>query len=265
MEPIHRIVFNGEIREGLSPKKVRANAAVRLNVSIEQIDRMFSGKRVVLKNGISKAAAIAYMARLAKLGMIVHVERMPTAEPAAAAQPVPAPAPATATAPALVPPLPAAPPPRRTPSLEDSWLSSSSFANLARTHLNLARAEALLNNSEYTGSVPDMNEAPLWPELNAAPEADEVAAPVAEAVIEPSAASATTNPWPALESSADPEDAAAPVTETPDEPAVSPVAVPKQAAAPVEAVLTLNGTFACTHCGTVHQLQTRIQALPDAG
>ena len=111
MEPIHRIVFNGEIREGLSPKKVRANAAVRLSVSIEQIDRMFSGKRVVLKNGISKAAAVAYMARLAKLGMIVQVERMPTTEPAVTAEP------AAVTAPPTPPTTPhAAAPARRTPS-----------------------------------------------------------------------------------------------------------------------------------------------------
>lgn len=135
----YRIVFNGRIREGLSMRKVRANAAIRLNVSEQLIEQMFSGNRVVLKNNVSKAAGIAYMERLAKLGLVVDLEPMPSPKGTATV-----PTPISAGFVVLSPPAARADTAWRAPA-EDSWLSSTCLADLARTQLNLDRAEALLN------------------------------------------------------------------------------------------------------------------------
>ena len=261
MEPVYRIVFSGEIREGLSPTKVQAHAAKSLNIALPQIERMFSGKLVVLKNNLSEEDALAYMARLSKLGMQARMEDMPKAgakSPRVTVVPpsvvrVPEPPPK----PVFPPPPPASPP--RYPSAEESWLSSSSFANLARTHLNLARAEALLNNSEYTGSVPGKNEDLPWPELNTDDDdEDEVHFPLA---VEPAAA---PEPEPAPMAAEPAPEAAPPAAEPEPEPApVLPTNLVMQLDAGTGNSITLNGSFLCSHCGTLHQLQTRLQISPE--
>ncbi|MDP5241099.1 hypothetical protein Q9Q94_16275 [Uliginosibacterium sp. 31-16] len=264
MEPLYRIVFSGEIREGLSPTKVQAHAAKSLNIALPQIERMFSGKLVVLKNNLSEEDALAYMARLSKLGMQAQMEQMPKAggkSPRVTVVPpsvvrVPEP---PQPKPVFSPPPPASPP--RYPSAEESWLSSSSFANLARTHLNLARAEALLNNSEYTGSVPGKNADLPWPELNTDDDdEDDVHFPPA---VE---APAPPEPAPAPMMAAEPAPEAAPPAAEPEpEPAVPvlPTNLVMQLDAGTGGSITLNGSFLCSHCGTLHQLQTRLQISPE--
>lgn len=150
MEQEYRIVFNGLIREGLSMRKVRANAAIRLNASEDLIERMFSGKRVVLKNNVNKAAGIAYMERLSRLGLVVELEPMPAPKGTATV-----PSPISAGFVVLSPPVARAAPAWSAPA-EESWLSSTCLADLARTQLNLDRAEALLNGCP----LPDPQEMP---------------------------------------------------------------------------------------------------------
>ena len=135
MEQEYRIVFTGRIREGLSMRKVRANAAIRLNVSEQLIERMFSGKRVVMKNNLSKDVGIAYMELLAKLGLVVELEPVPSPKDTATA-----PSPISAGSVVLSPPVD-----RVNVPTEESWMASTCLADLARTQLNLDRAEALLN------------------------------------------------------------------------------------------------------------------------
>lgn len=265
MEQQYRIVFSGEIREGLSPAKVRANVAARLSVGPKQIERIFSGKPVVLKNGVSEAAGLAYGERLNRLGMIVSMETMPRstlpvgiepptetvesaptpvdmpfptlesepepqAEPVAAA-PIEPPAPITNT----VMPLPPKKPLHS--NADETWLSSSSFANLARTHLNLARAEALLNGSEYTSNSTPPEERP-WPPLETEePPAPEEALP--QAVL-PEADSIT--------SAAEPAAPLAPASDF----VIIPGAGPENS-------LVLSGSFLCTECGTTHRVNANIQ------
>lgn len=149
MDQEYRIVFNGRIREGLSMRKVRANAAVRLNASDELIERMFSGRRVVLKNKVSKAEGLAYMERLAKLGLVVELEPMPSPKGTATVQ-----TPIAAGFVVISPPAAPADPAWRAPA-EESWLTGTCLADLARTHLNLDRAEALLNGCGTGNPQPD--------------------------------------------------------------------------------------------------------------
>ncbi|MBK9218010.1 MAG: hypothetical protein IPL70_06010 [Uliginosibacterium sp.] len=148
MDQEYRIVFNGRIREGLSMRKVRANAAVRLNASDELIERMFSGRRVVLKNKVSKAEAVAYMERLAKLGLVVELEPMPSPKGTATVQ-----TPIAAGFVVISPPA-VRRTARRAPA-EESWLTGTCLADLARTHLNLDRAEALLNGCGMGSPQPE--------------------------------------------------------------------------------------------------------------
>lgn len=270
MEPQYRIVFSGEIREGLSPTKVRANVAARLSVGAQQIERIFSGKPVVLKNGVSEAAGIAYGERLSRLGMVVSMEPMPGSTPPAAIEPpqaeAPEAAPASASTPfptldsepqaeplttapeaapsaavaAITPPAPAPKKPIRS-NADEAWLSSSSFANLARTHLNLARAEALLNGSEYTGSIITPPEERPWPPLETEAPPTQV-----EALVETD--SAPEAEAPAVEA---PAPAPAP------EPATSSfVIIPGTGP---ENSLVLSGSFLCSECGTTHQVHANIQ------
>ncbi|MDP5240432.1 hypothetical protein Q9Q94_12890 [Uliginosibacterium sp. 31-16] len=141
MEQEYRIVFNGRIREGLSMRKVRANAAIRLNASEQLIERMFSGKRVVMKNNVSKDAGIAYMELLGKLGLVVELEPVPSPKDTATApSPISAGSAGSAGSAVLTPPVDRVDVPN-----EESWMASTCLADLARTQLNLDRAEALLN------------------------------------------------------------------------------------------------------------------------
>lgn len=201
MIPLFRIAFQGQLGPGTHPELVRSLIARRMKLSPPQVDRMFSGRKVILKNNLPEDEALAFAERLQKLGMMVSTEPMPkvpdsipvsvaiaqeaeaplppsslpAAAPvsaleviaqAAANEEIDTPAPehhltqAQPEAPATVPlttatpePAPKAPPRAHTP-FEDSWLTASSFANLARTHLNLDRAEALLRFGQPTINEP---------------------------------------------------------------------------------------------------------------
>lgn len=201
MNPLFRIAFDGQLGPGTHPGLVRSLIARRMKLNQLQVERMFSGRKVILKNNLPEDEALAFADRLHKLGMLVSTEPMPeipdtipvslvlgqsAAPPLAivpqadneeidtpAPQDLPPPAPAqmapqvasgAAEEISLPPPhLPAAEAPQR---FEDSWLTASSFANLARTHLNLDRAEALLRfgqpsatDSALPGTGPDFGAA----------------------------------------------------------------------------------------------------------
>ena len=234
MENLFRITFHGQIRPGAHPDLVRSLIATRMKLSPPQVERMFCGRKVILKNTLPEAEATAFLERLNKLGMIASLESMPaaaaipeTVENLQATQ-VPTLAPSTAardealeaaSTPASrvirakddTPALETERPPYATnPRLEESWLTQSSYANLARTHLNLDRAEALLN----------------------------VASPIMPRAAEPEPDPAPPPP-PHL---FDGEDIA-PLLRTPHQ--------------PVQVVTE----FSCTHCGTTHRIELNITQL----
>ena len=96
MPNLVRLVFHGEIVPGADPATARQNLANLLKLQAGQVDAVFSGQRVVLKNGLSDADAARYVAHLGQLGVRAHIEAAaesnaaaPSASPAPAAPPPP--------------------------------------------------------------------------------------------------------------------------------------------------------------------------------
>jgi hypothetical protein len=72
------IVFSGRLLDGHDPMTVRKAVASRLNLDAGQVERLFSGKRVVLKKGVTEESGRVYLNVLRRLGMdagIVHTPR----------------------------------------------------------------------------------------------------------------------------------------------------------------------------------------------
>lgn len=64
-----KVVFTGQLVEGFDRDAVAVAAARRLSIGPEQVTRLFSGKKVVLKRGVSERLGRRYMAELAGIGM----------------------------------------------------------------------------------------------------------------------------------------------------------------------------------------------------
>lgn len=98
------VVFAGRLCEGVAPEEARANLARLLRIDdAARLDRLFSGKPVVIKKGLDATQARRYEQALRQAGVICELRR---AAPAPAAAPPPAPAPAPVAA-AAVPARPA--------------------------------------------------------------------------------------------------------------------------------------------------------------
>jgi hypothetical protein len=72
------IVFSGRLLDGHDPMTVRKAVASRLSLDAGQVERLFSGKRVVLKKGVTEESGRVYLNVLRRLGMdagIVHTPR----------------------------------------------------------------------------------------------------------------------------------------------------------------------------------------------
>jgi hypothetical protein len=98
-----QLVFKGECVPGTEPEAARTNARALFKASTEQLERMFSGQPVVIRNKLEEAQAGKYQAVLRKHGMVAYVQPMPGAEPPAQKTPeapaAPAPSATTASAP----------------------------------------------------------------------------------------------------------------------------------------------------------------------
>lgn len=62
-----QLIFLGEILPGHDPVSVRARLAALLKLLPEQIERVFSGQRVVLHKGLPAADVARYVAHLEQL------------------------------------------------------------------------------------------------------------------------------------------------------------------------------------------------------
>lgn len=96
-----QLVFKGECAPGTDLETVRSNARTLFKASVEQVDRMFSGQPVVIRNKLEEVQAEKYRAVLKKHGMVAYVQPMAGAEPPRQA-PTPAP-PSTPTPKAAAP------------------------------------------------------------------------------------------------------------------------------------------------------------------
>jgi hypothetical protein len=69
-----QLLFFGEILPGYEAEQVKRTLVARLKIPPGQVGPLFSGRRVVLKQGLTSDAAARYQAQLAALGLRIHVE-----------------------------------------------------------------------------------------------------------------------------------------------------------------------------------------------
>lgn len=89
-EAKYSILFRGDLQPGYTVDDVKANFARLFKASPETVDKLFSGRPLALKKGLSQSQAAQLQATLTKLGAQSSVHAEGIVEP-----PAPAPAPAT--------------------------------------------------------------------------------------------------------------------------------------------------------------------------
>lgn len=99
-----QLVFKGECTPGTDPATARSNARTLFKATVDQIERMFSGQPVVIRNKLEEVQAEKYRSVLQKHGMVAYVQPMEGAVNSAART-----APA-AQSPSEPKPVPSAPP-----------------------------------------------------------------------------------------------------------------------------------------------------------
>jgi hypothetical protein len=75
-----QLVFKGECVPGTDPDTARNNARALFKASTEQLERMFSGQPVVIRNKLEEGQAGKYQAVLKKHGMVAYVQPMADTE-----------------------------------------------------------------------------------------------------------------------------------------------------------------------------------------
>lgn len=82
-----QLIFNGECLPGVDPGAARANAKTLFKASVEQIEKMFSGQPVVIRNQLEQDQAEKYIAVLARHGLKAYAQPMVSVSPAKPASP----------------------------------------------------------------------------------------------------------------------------------------------------------------------------------
>jgi hypothetical protein len=81
---MYRIEYHGKLLDGFNPEIVRMDVAVRLHLRDAQLERLFSGERVVLKRAVSEQAAAHYLHELRTMGLDARMVPIGEVAPAAA-------------------------------------------------------------------------------------------------------------------------------------------------------------------------------------
>lgn len=71
------LVFFGEIVNGYAPDDAKRKLAAAVGIAPDQIEDVFSGRRVVLKKSLSAAEAPRYLAKLERIGIVARAEPQP--------------------------------------------------------------------------------------------------------------------------------------------------------------------------------------------
>lgn len=85
---LYEIVFSGQLIAGAQPERVQLNLAKLFQADAQRVALLFSGRRLVLKNGLDQAAAEKYRSTLERAGAVAEVVEM-AAPQAVGATPVP--------------------------------------------------------------------------------------------------------------------------------------------------------------------------------
>ncbi|MCL2830374.1 MAG: DUF805 domain-containing protein [Betaproteobacteria bacterium] len=86
-----RIVFRGEIIAGEVEAQVKQRAAQLFKVSPEQVEKLFSGKPIVLRKELPEEEGPRYRKRLEQAGMHVYIEEIEEASSSSSPSPIEAP------------------------------------------------------------------------------------------------------------------------------------------------------------------------------
>ncbi|MGM0433336.1 MAG: hypothetical protein ACQEQ1_01620 [Pseudomonadota bacterium] len=73
---MYQLVFRGEWEAGLDEQSARERARGLFKANDAQLEKMFSGERVVIRNRLDEATAHKYQAAMKKNGLVAHIEPM---------------------------------------------------------------------------------------------------------------------------------------------------------------------------------------------
>lgn len=83
---LYQIVFSGEVADGWEADTVKDNLARLFKTDPRIIATLFSGRPVVIKQGLDRDAAMKYVAALASAGGVSCAQPVPAAETSTAPQ-----------------------------------------------------------------------------------------------------------------------------------------------------------------------------------
>lgn len=87
----YELVFYGELVPGVQVAQAKQNVAELFKASVDQVERMFSGQRVVIRNKLDAETAQKYLLAMQKRGAVCKLEPMGGAAPMPVAEKAPAP------------------------------------------------------------------------------------------------------------------------------------------------------------------------------
>lgn len=77
--PLFEVAFQGQVRSGVSQDQARARIGQLFQVGGEQLDVLFSGRRVVIKQGLDESAAEKYRQAIERAGALCSIDPMDAA------------------------------------------------------------------------------------------------------------------------------------------------------------------------------------------
>ena len=72
----YELVFYGTLAEGFSESETKKHVAQLFKTSVDQVERMFTGKRVVIRNKLDSETALKYIQAMKKRGAECQIETM---------------------------------------------------------------------------------------------------------------------------------------------------------------------------------------------
>lgn len=85
--PLFEIVFQGQVKDGVAPEQARARLGQLFQAGEQQLDTLFSGRRIVIKQGLDAAGAERYRQAIERAGAVCSVVAMEEAVESAEAEP----------------------------------------------------------------------------------------------------------------------------------------------------------------------------------
>lgn len=77
--PLFEIAFQGQVRSGVTQDQARARIGQLFQLGGEQLDVLFSGRRVVIKQGLDESAAEKYRQAIERAGALCSIDPMDAA------------------------------------------------------------------------------------------------------------------------------------------------------------------------------------------